>query len=105
MASGLRVRRVRLRVANVVELAEYHGREAALIGEAVDAVELETTGSRSLGQPVVAYVDDRDGEAAELAEAVVRARAAGVVGSRYERELEEHAKRRFLHGEVIGVRT
>lgn len=91
-----------LRVKNVPYMEHYHGREAGLVGELVDAVELTTDG-KGLEPGTVAYVDNRDGEAQELAEAVLHARKAGVVGSAYERELEAHAKRRFLHGDVEGV--
>jgi hypothetical protein len=101
----MRVRRVRLRVRNVPWMTDYHGREARLVGEVVDAVELDTGDSDG----VLAYVDDRDGEASELAEAWAYAAGAGAAGARMldkvKQELMAHAKRRFLHGDVIGVRT
>lgn len=93
----LKARQVLLRVQNVPWMEHYHGREAGLIGSVVDAIELTT-------DKHVAYVDNRDGEAEDLVEAVMHARTAGVVGSAYERELETHAKRRFLHGEVEATR-
>lgn len=101
------VRHVLLHVQNVAWLAHYHGREAGLVGETVDAVELDTGGH-------VAYVDDRDGEASELVEAVCGARDAFEVKptdatartlDRFRDELRTHAQRRFLHGEVRGVRA
>lgn len=102
----MRVRRVRLRVANVPWMEHYHGREAKLVGELVDAVELEQDESR--GRVSVAYVDDRDGEASEYVEALenlARTPAMGTMRARVMRELQEHAARRLLHGEVEGVRT
>jgi hypothetical protein len=112
MRDVLRTRRVRLLVQNVPEalMPDYHGRDAALIGETVDAVELERQGGAD--GVVVAYVDDRDGVASELVEAVGYAEAVALRGpaidrhrERMRRELEDHAKRRFLHGDVMGVRT
>lgn len=98
-------RRVRLRVANVPWLKDYHGREQGLVGAVVDAVELDD------GQ-IVAYVDDRDGEATEFHEALHFMDVAGGGGQallsatrvRVTRELREHAASRLLHGDVIGVR-
>lgn len=104
------VRRVRLRVLNVAWLNHYHGREAGLVGKIVDAVEIDDAG-------MVAYVDDRDGEASEYVEALQNVQATTLVGGpgtehrtgrQYERimhELREHASQRLLHGDVLGVRT
>lgn len=90
-----------LRVQNVAWMDTYHGREAGLIGETVEAVELDTGGH-------VAYVDDRDGEASELVSAYRAAAAVGPRGVRMadkvREELREHAAKRFLHGDVRGVR-
>jgi hypothetical protein len=99
----VKLRRVRLRVDPVPWLEHYHGREAGLVGEVVDAVELDDAG-------MVAYVDDRDGEASEYVEAWQRLAPItpdSTVGMRGRvlRELREHAARRLLHGEVLGVRT
>jgi hypothetical protein len=118
----VKLRRVRLRVDPVPWLEHYHGREAGLVGEVVDAVELDDAG-------MVAYVDDRDGEASEYVEALEHIEAASseagfsaahggpyaLAGgrraptsrqlARVRRELREHAARRLLHGEVLGVRT
>jgi hypothetical protein len=91
-------RPVKLRVANVAWMEDYHGREARLVGEVVDAVELITDSA-------VAYVDDRDGEVSELVEAAANEIAAGVRGGRFHSQLQEHAARRFLHGTVVGVRA
>lgn len=89
-------------------MKDYHGREQKLVGTVVDAVELDDGG-------VVAYVDDRDGEASEFVEALERVELAiaGAHGEQYPekqlprimRELREHAAMRLLHGEVEGVRT
>lgn len=96
------MRRVRLLVKNVPWMDNYHGREANLVGQVVDAVELDNTVS-------VAFVDDRDGEASEYAEAVLRARRTEGVSERalahYEEQLADHAQRRLLHGDVMGVRA
>jgi hypothetical protein len=103
----MRVRRVRLRVRNVPWMTDYHGREARLVGTVVDAVELDDGDGG-----VLAYVDDRDGEASEYAEALDNLRVpstgellASKMTSRTLEELRDHARRRFLHGDVIGVRT
>ena len=104
----MRVRRVRLRVRNVPWMADYHGREAKLVGSVVDAVELDDGD----GGGVLAYVDDRDGEASEFAEALDNLRVpssgelmASKMTTRTLEELRDHARRRFLHGDVVGVRT
>lgn len=99
----MRVRRVRLRVANVPWMEHYHGREAKLVGELVDAVELDD------GE-AVGFVDDRDGEASAYVEALELMGAdpsmrSTVMYRRTTAELREHATRRLLHGEVEGVRT
>lgn len=98
----MRVRRVRLRVRNVPWLSDYHGREAGLVGEVVDAVELDEADGG-----VLAYVDDRDGEASEYVEALEFAAPAGEspMRRRVLNELRQHAERRLLHGDVVGVRT
>lgn len=102
----MRTRHVILRVQNVPWMEDYHGREARLIGELVEALEVTT-------DKAVAYVDDRDGEASELAEAVISATEAhqlqgshgtGRTVERFRAEFESHCARRFLHGEVQGVR-
>lgn len=93
--------RVKLRVLPVSWLADYHGREVGLVGQVVDAVALTTPGT-------VAYVDDRDGVASELLEsALMAARAApgSVMARKTRAELMDHSRRRFLHGDVIGVIT
>lgn len=102
---SLRTRRVLLRVANVSWLADYHGREAGLVGETVDALELDTGDH-------VAYVDDRDGEASMLMEALSNVAASCATGrlassfeTRARKALMDHAQRRCLHGEVRGVRA
>ena len=95
----MQVRRVRLRVANVPYLEAYHGREAGLVGQVVDAVELTTNDH-------VAFVDDRDGEASELAEALQHAGAEqSPMRRRIVKEMTDHAGRRFLHGVVTGARA
>ena len=103
----MRVRRVRLRVRNVPWMSDYHGREAGLVGTVVDAVELDEGDAG-----VLAYVDDRDGEASEFAEALENLRVgstgelmASKMTTRTLAELRDHAARRFLHGDVIGVRA
>jgi hypothetical protein len=104
------LRRVLLHVENVAWLKDYHGREQGLVGQIVPALELDDHG-------VVAYVDDRDGEASEYTEALERVSLATVGGGpgtehrtagQYEvivRELRDHATNRLLHGRVMGVRT
>jgi hypothetical protein len=108
--AGMTVRRVLLLVENVACLSDYHGREQGLVGQSVPAVELDDGG-------VVAYVDDRDGEASEYAEALESVTLATLVGgpgtehrtagqyARIMRELRQHAAARLLHGRVTGVRT
>ena len=107
----MQVRRVLLRVANVPWMEDYHGREAGLVGEVVDAVEIVTEEIGSYAD-VVAYVDDRDGQTTELAEALAHLDATPATRSaestmrrRVESEFAAHAKRRFLHGEVTGARA
>ena len=90
---------MRLRVANVPWLPHYHGREAGLVGEVVDAVELDEAGH-------VAFVDDRDGEASEYVEVLAGvSRMDSPVALSAQRGLRQHARRRLLHGEVEGVRS
>lgn len=93
------LRLVRLRVQPVPWMGNYYGREAGLIDHTIDAVEIKS--SRHVG-----FIDDRDGEAGELAEAVSYARESGDVPTikRFSRQLLDHAKRYLLHGEVVGVR-
>lgn len=103
----LPVRSVRLRVQNISWMADYHGREANLVGEVVDALEV-------IGKDAVAYVDDRDGEATELWAALSAAQQAYKLKpnaavrrsvDRFRREFRTHAARRFLDGQVMGVRV
>lgn len=100
----MRARRVRLRVLNVPWMEDYHGREAGLVGEVVDAVELDHSTDHVHG--LVAYVDDRDGEASEYIEALGQVRSShSPVALTAQEGLRQHAERRLLHGDVVGVRT
>lgn len=102
------VRRVRLRVQGVPWMENYHGAEARLIGDAVDALEVTTANT-------VAFVDDRDGVATtlfeewqEYEEACSRPEGRAkyeVNRSKARSAFREYARRRFLHGHVIGVRV
>lgn len=97
--ADMRVRRVRLRVRNVAWMENYHGREAGLVGTVVEAVELDTP-------TAVAYVDDRDGEASEYVEMIGGlTNPDSPVGVKIREELRQFAQRRFLEGDVVGVRT
>jgi hypothetical protein len=102
----MRLRRVLLHVQNVQAIKDYHGREAALIGSVVPAVEMDDGG-------MVGYVDDRDGEASEFVDALRYVDATPVTAAgdpsrmraRVLSELREHAAKRLLHGAVRGGRT
>lgn len=97
--AGFKVRRVRLRVRNVPWMADYHGREAGLVGVVVEAVELDVGDT-------VAYVDDRDGEVGEYVELLNGlTNPDSFVGRKAREELRQYAQRRFLHGDVVGVRA
>lgn len=99
VVADMTTRRVLLRVENVPWMQHYHGREAGLVGQVVAAVELET-------REAVAYVDDRDGEASDLLEAlegVTNPQSPVALAAR--RELQQRTKRWALHGRVTGVRV
>jgi hypothetical protein len=97
--AGMMVRRVLLLVQNVAWMEHYHGREAGLLGQIVPAVELDTP-------QAVAYVDDRDGEASELLEALQgTSNPESHVARAARAQLRQMAERWALHGEVRGVRA
>lgn len=109
----MRTRRVLLLVQNVPWMADYHGREAGLVGQTVPAVELDDEDPDG----TIGYVDDRDGEASEYADALDNVGRTVLVGgpeatiktagqyAKIVREMRTFAGPRLLHGMVKGVRT